>query len=97
MDDLLTGAQTTTFLDQTMVPVLPSGGTLDLRGLTARMQAATNARFGGPNSPQWRLVASGRLRTSPVEAQLKVRRTWSRSLTMCRKWTAIPLRTRTTC
>ena len=60
-DDLLTGAQTTTFLDQTMVPALPSGGTLDLRVLTARMQAATDARFGGPDSPQWRLVASGRL------------------------------------
>jgi hypothetical protein len=60
-NDLLTGVQTTTFLDQTMVPALPSGGTLDLRVLTARMQAATNARFGGPNSPQWRLVASGRL------------------------------------
>lgn len=60
-NDLLTGVQTTTFLDQTMVPALPSGGTLDLRVLTARMQAETNARLGGPNSPQWRLVASGRL------------------------------------
>jgi hypothetical protein len=60
-DDLLTGARTTTFLDRTMTPALPTGGTLDLRALSARLQAATNARFGGPDSPQWRLVASGRL------------------------------------
>ena len=60
-DDLLTGVQTTTFLDQTNLPALPTGGTLDLRVLTAQVQAATNARFSGPNTPQWRLVASGRL------------------------------------
>lgn len=60
-NDLLTGARTTTFLDRSMTPVLPTGGTLDLRALSARLQAATDARFGGPDSPQWRLVASGRL------------------------------------
>lgn len=60
-DALLSGARTTTFLDRTMAPALPTGGTLDLPALTARLQAATDARFGGPDSPQWRLVASGRL------------------------------------
>jgi hypothetical protein len=57
----LTGAQTTTFLDGTMAPSLPTGGSLDIRVLTAQIQAATNARFGGPNAPQWQLIASGRL------------------------------------
>lgn len=60
-DDLLTGAETTTFLDHTAVPVLPTGGTLDLRALTSRIQTATDARGLGPNTPQWQLVASGRL------------------------------------
>jgi hypothetical protein len=60
-DDLLAGSQTTTFLDRTLLPVLPTGGTLDLRALTVRLQAATDARLGGPDTPQWQLVASGRL------------------------------------
>ena len=60
-DDLLNGTQATTFLDQSAVPVLPTGGSLDLRALTGRVQAATNARIAGPNTPQWQLVASGRL------------------------------------
>lgn len=60
-DDLLSGAQATTFLDPASVPTLPTGGRLDLRALTSRMQAATNARMAGPNTPQWQLVASGRL------------------------------------
>ena len=60
-DALLAGMQTTTFLDQAMVPVLPTGGTLNLGALTAQLQAATNAQIAGPNAPHWQLIASGRL------------------------------------
>ncbi len=60
-DDLLSGAQTTTFVDRSLRPVLPTGGVLDLRALTAQLQAATTSRISGPNTPQWRLVACGPL------------------------------------
>jgi hypothetical protein len=61
-DDLLTGARVSGFLDSTLLPILPTGGTLDLRALTSQLQAATNANGGGPNTPQWRLFASGPLK-----------------------------------
>ncbi len=60
-DDILAGAQLSSFLDPVTVPWLPSGGTLDVPAVTSRLQAATNTIFSGANAPQWRVFASGRL------------------------------------
>jgi hypothetical protein len=60
-DDILTGAQLSSFLDPMTVPWLPSGGTLDVPAATRRLQSATNTIFAGANAPQWRVFASGRL------------------------------------
>ncbi len=60
-DDILAGAQLSSFLDPITVPRLPSGGTLDVPAATSRLQSATDTTFGGSNAPQWRVFASGRL------------------------------------
>jgi hypothetical protein len=60
-DDILAGAQQSSFLDPVAVLQLPGGGTLDVPAVTSRLQASTDAAFGGANAPQWRVFASGRL------------------------------------
>jgi len=61
-DDVLSGALVSSFLDPSQRPTLPAGGTLDVRALTRQLQATTNAQGGGPNTPRWRIFASGPLR-----------------------------------
>jgi len=61
-DDLLSGAQASGFLDANLLPVMPSGGTLDVRRETSQLQASANAFGLGANTPQWRVFASGPLR-----------------------------------
>lgn len=60
--DLLNGALRSGFADTTLRPTLPSNQVLDLNALTAERQAASDASATfGPNTPQWRLFAYGRL------------------------------------
>jgi len=61
-DDVLTGATVSGFLDANLLPVMPSGGTLDVRRESARLQATANAFGLGANTPQWRVFASGPLK-----------------------------------
>jgi hypothetical protein len=50
------------FVDSTLTPRAPWGGTLDLRALTARIQAESDAGIpGGVNHPIWRLFVYGSL------------------------------------
>jgi hypothetical protein len=63
---VLTGAQTSGFVDGTRVPVLPSGATIDLDTLTSELQAGAASDPWGANNPVWRLYAYGALeRLSP--------------------------------
>lgn len=58
--DILAGVAMSSFLDPVAVPVLPSGGTLDVPALTRQLQAAANSTYGGPDTPRWRVFSSGR-------------------------------------
>ena len=59
---ILAGTEHSRFFDATPRPQLPAGGTLDLAGATADLQAETNALGNlGANAPLWRLYASGRM------------------------------------
>jgi hypothetical protein len=58
-DDILTGTLTSGFVDGTMTPTLPGGGTqIDLTTATAQLQAESDAEnVWGANNPVWRLYA----------------------------------------
>ncbi len=58
-DDLLVGIQASSFLDPVAIPVLPSGGLLDVPARTAQLQASTPPL--GGNTAHWQVLASGRL------------------------------------
>ena len=61
-NDILSGQVKSGFLDDTLTPTLPSGQPVSLTALTAEIQAASDATAPwGPNNPQWRLFAYGRL------------------------------------
>jgi hypothetical protein len=56
------GALQTSYFDASPHPVTPAGRPLDVAGVTAALQAETNAALSaGPNTPVWRLFASGTL------------------------------------
>jgi hypothetical protein len=56
------GALQSSFFDASPRPVTPAGRALDVSGITAALQAETNAVLpAGPNTPVWRLFASGTL------------------------------------
>ena len=60
-NDILTGTLTSGFVDGTMTPTLPGGGSqIDLTTATSQLQAETNtANLWGANNPVWRLYAWG--------------------------------------
>jgi hypothetical protein len=58
--DIVAGVAMSSFLDPVAMPVLPSGGTLDVPALTRQLQAATDSAYGDPNTPRWRVFSSGR-------------------------------------
>ena len=60
-NDILTGTLTSGFVDDTVTPTLPGGGSqIDLTTATSQLQAETNtANLWGANNPVWRLYAWG--------------------------------------
>ncbi len=58
--DILAGVAMSSFLDPVALPVLPSGGTLDVPALTRQLQNETNAAYGGSDTPRWHVFSSGR-------------------------------------
>lgn len=61
-NDILSGQVKSGFLDDTLTPILPSAEQVSLTALTSDVQAASDATAPwGPNNPQWRLFAYGRL------------------------------------
>jgi hypothetical protein len=58
--DLLSGLAQSSFRDADLTPVAPWGTQLDLPGMTAAIQAQSDAASGwSPNNPRWQLLASG--------------------------------------
>jgi hypothetical protein len=61
-NEILSGATKSGFVDDTLTPTLPSNQLINLTALTAEIQAASDATATfGPNNPQWKLFAYGRL------------------------------------
>jgi hypothetical protein len=61
-NDILTGAAKSAFIDNSMTPTLPSGGSIDLVAMTSELQAQSDATAPwGPDNPQWVLFAYGPL------------------------------------
>jgi hypothetical protein len=61
-NDILNGTVQSAFVDNTLTPTLPLGGTINLTSLTAEMQSQSNATSPwGPNNPVWHLFAYGPL------------------------------------
>jgi hypothetical protein len=62
-NDILTGTVRSGFIDTTMTPTLPGGGTvINLNSATTALQAETDTlNLWGANNPVWRLYAAGRV------------------------------------
>jgi hypothetical protein len=61
-NEIVNGTSKSGFVDDTLTPTLPSNQLIDLTSLTAEIQAASDATATfGPNNPQWKLFAYGRL------------------------------------
>jgi hypothetical protein len=60
--EIVAGQVKSGFVDDTLTPTLPSNQVINLTTLTSEVQAASDATAPwGPNNPQWRLFAYGRL------------------------------------
>ena len=61
-NDVLSGAVQSSFVDTTLTPTAPYGGSLDLTAMTAEVQSSSDATAPwGLNNPQWNLFAYGPL------------------------------------
>jgi hypothetical protein len=61
-NDILAGTAQSAFIDNTLTPTLPLGGTIDLTAITADMQAQSDASAPwAANNPVWHLFAYGPL------------------------------------
>jgi hypothetical protein len=70
--DYLSGASRSGLFDSTSTPTTIYGEVIDLSAATAALQADTDSgTVWGPNTPRWRLIASGPLRalTGSIESQ----------------------------